>query len=170
MPKWLDQALRDGHARLERHADQIGIANVDEFTFRAFVMASITEQCPDARLQSEWRKFDLLVQAPTETHLIEFKCYVLRRTINLDGTPGTWKGSAGPKNEGEFWKNIQKLQQAQLPPIDGRHMVLCYEHSPTRRSRYSFEMSYGSIKPGQAIREVRRFDSAHTSCLWLTVR
>ncbi len=170
MIEWLHAAIGDSLARLEAHADEIELVNIDEFTFRAFMMASIVAQRPDAQLQAEWKKYDLLVQVDGKNHLIEFKFYVLRRTFDLDGRPGNWKGSAGSKNEGEFWKNIQKLHECKHNPIDGRHMVLCCERESTRASRYSFEKSYGAISPDEMIGQVVNFESKRLRCFWFVIR
>jgi len=170
MDDWLSSGIQCGLARLETHGTHIGLGNVDEFTFRAFVMVAIKDRCPDAALQSEWHKYDLLAQADGENHLVEFKCYIQRRSMRLDGQPGGWKGGAGPKNEGEFRRNIRKLHECSISPIHARHIVLCYERRSARPSHYSFDQSYASMQPGEMIERVQWFEGESLRCAWMTVR
>jgi len=170
MDDWLSLAIQSGLERLEDHGALVGLGNIDEFTFRAFVMAAIKERSLGATMQSEWRKYDLLVQATGRNHLVEFKCYILRRSMQLDGQPGKWKGGAGPKNEEEFQRNLHKLHECSIASIHSRHMVLCYQRDYARSSRHSFERSYGRIEPGELIERVQWFDGELLRCAWMTIR
>jgi hypothetical protein len=170
MSEWLHTAIGDGISRLEAHADEVGLGNIDEFTFRAFLMATIKALKPEALLQREWYKYDLLSQVDGENHLIELKCFVLRRTIGLDGKPGNRKGTAGPKNEAEFWKDIKKLHECEHTPIHARHMVICYQREPSPNSRYSFEQSYAAIEPDEKIERVVNFKGRRFQGRWFVIR
>jgi hypothetical protein len=140
---------------------KVGLANTEEFTFRAFFMAAACELLDKPRFQTEWAKFDLLVQAGGTASLIEFKYYLLRRNYHLDGTPGPKKGAAGTKNEAEFHACINKLRNSVLDGIDERRLVLVYErddHVPGRGSR-SLHSSYGQLAPSTSLARVWSFAS-----------
>jgi hypothetical protein len=105
-------ATHEALVRLLEHAGKVGLANTEEFTFRSFFMAAAHDLLDDPRFQTEWRKVDLLVQHGNVATLIEFKYYLLRRTVHLDGTHGRAKGGAGLKNESEFRTCLSKLRTA----------------------------------------------------------
>jgi hypothetical protein len=86
-------------------------------------MAGAWELLDKPRFQTEWTKFDLLVQAGGTASLIEFKYYLLRRSYHLDGTPGPRESRAGSKNETEFYACINKLRNSVLDGIGERRLV-----------------------------------------------
>lgn len=158
--------------RLWDHARLVGLLNTDELTFRAFLLAEIMQLLKTAQCQTEWHRFDLLVQSPQANLLIELKYYISRRTTELDGAPGGWKGEAGPQNEGEFWACIDKLRKCCLAPIQGKYIVLVYEEEYARRSQYSFVRSYGNLAVSPDIQDVLDIThpgSSTLACKLLTI-
>ena len=99
------------------HALLVGRDNVDEATFRSFIIAEIIRREPKAKCQTEWRRFDLLVQVNSDAALIEIKFYLgIRRSLLLDGTLGKWKGGPGARtNEREFRQCMVKLHNTSCP-------------------------------------------------------
>ncbi|HET6441853.1 MAG TPA: hypothetical protein VFH53_05700, partial [Phycisphaerae bacterium] len=87
--------------KMKAHVELVERENVDESTFRSFLLAEIKRRRPEARCQTEWHRFDLLVQSGTLTALVELKFYITRRTRDLDGCSGQFKGGASKKNKGE---------------------------------------------------------------------
>lgn len=154
MKPWVVTVTSDATRRLLSHAELVGLANTEEFTFRSMFMAQAATAHPSMRFQTEWKKFDLLAQCEAQSTLIEFKYYVLRRTSGLDGTPGGFKGGAGPKNENEFWRCVEKLATQVPDSIAERFLVLIYEREYGRRSRYSFHTSFGAIEPKGPVTDV----------------
>jgi hypothetical protein len=146
---WVPEATRLAMARILDHAGKVGLANTEEFTFRAFFMAAAWELLDKPRFQTEWAKFDLLVQAGGTASLIEFKYYLLRRTYRIDGTPGPKKGGAGTKNEAEFQACINKLRNSVLDGIHVRRLVLVYERDDdvADGGKRSLHSSYGQLAP-----------------------
>lgn len=153
MRQLVEQAASGAFDRLKPHAESVGLTNVDESTFRSFFLASLMERCPDVRCQTEWHTFDLLVQHAGIDALIEFKFLVMRRTRELDGRPGNWKGEAGTQNKKEFWQCVKKLH-GQPYHVQHRYLLLVYETSYPRPSKYSFAKSYGNLTPGKFIATV----------------
>ena len=113
MADWLLDATRSAFDRLIAHAALVDLPNTDEFTFRSFFMAALREGRPDARMETEWKWFDLFVQLDDCNALIEFKYFILRRHVPLAGR-GQWKGGAGVQNEREFWQCVEKLNTTAL--------------------------------------------------------
>ena len=150
----IGDALKATMDRLAEHARRVGLANTDEFTFRSLFLAELKRLAPSAECQTEWHKFDLLLQAGGVNILIEFKYYISRRTRELDGTLGAWKGGASPKNEGEFRQCVAKLRRCSCQPIHHKYLILVYERECERRSRYSFARSYDALCDGDGIAEV----------------
>lgn len=161
--EWVPEATRLAMIRTLEHAELVDIANTEEFTFRSFFMAAACEVLGKPRFQTEWNKFDLLVQAGDRTALIEFKYYLSRRTYRLDGSPGPRKGGASAKNEREFHECIDKLRNTVVDGIDQRRLVLVYHRDDhvTGRSSRSFHGSYGQLAPSASVARVWAF--AHKS-------
>ena len=82
-------------------------------------MATAHDLLDEPRFQTEWRRFDLLVQVGDSATAVEFKYYVLRRTLGLRGEFLGYKGGAGPKNEEEFRDCVHKLRAQRLRTIHG---------------------------------------------------
>jgi hypothetical protein len=145
----LETSLASAMERLAEHIKLVGEEyefNVDESTFRSLVLAEIKKQRPDVRCQIEWLKFDLLVQAPEEVAVVEFKFYFPARRILPDGTWVGWKGWAGPKNEQEFAACLRKLKTTDLPGIQSRYLVLAYSRiSLAPLKNKSFPDSYDDL-------------------------
>lgn len=152
MHKILSKVLCKMSPRFQKHINLVGLHNTDESTFRSFFMASLKELIPDARIEKEWHRYDLLIQTSKKNFIVEFKYYVYPLHYELDGTHGRWKGGPGPKNEKEFQRCIQKLRERIDHPIHARFLILAYEHRPNpKASKYSFRKSYGELRPNQII-------------------
>jgi hypothetical protein len=152
---WVPGVTREAMVRLVAHAAKVGLPNTEEFTFRALFMAAAHDLLDRPRFQTEWARFDLLVQLGEHATLIEFKYYLLRRTVGLRGELLGYKGGAGLKNEAEFRACVRKVRNAVLPAgVDDRRLILLYERDYTRQSRHSFHLSYGHLSPGSEYAEV----------------
>ena len=127
MDDWLMQSTTAALDRMTEHAAVVGLPNTDEATFRSFFMAALKARVPSARLETEWKWFDLLVQMSQVNALVEFKYYLHRRCIDLDGRHLPWKGGAGAQNEREFYQCVDKLKACGHSPIHVRYLVLVYE-------------------------------------------
>lgn len=139
--------------RTLEHAAAVGLSNTEESTFRAFFMAAAHHVLDAPRFQTEWKKFDLLVQADREATLVEFKYYLLRRNFDLSSAPGRRKGGPGSQNEAEFYACLNKLRDTVVEGIDHRRLVLVYQRDdrPTRRA---FHRSYGELNRTALIAQV----------------
>src|SRR5689334_22381341 len=103
MQALIEECIEGAMRTVTDHALLIGHENVDEATFRSFLIAEIKRRHPNARCQTEWRLFDLLLQFENDAALIEIKFYFsAKRTILVDGSVGDWKGGPGVQNEREF--------------------------------------------------------------------
>lgn len=146
--------------RILEQADKVGLSNTEEFTFRSFFMAAAHGLLESPRFQTEWHRFDLLVQAGETATLIEFKYYLRRRTIGLDGTPEGWKGGAGLQNEREFFACLDKLGTTAIDGIHKRRLVLVYERDEldaqrgTKTPHHNYGSSYGSLKQSPKVEQV----------------
>src|SRR3954468_22776393 len=109
--EWVPEVTREAMVRILDHSEKVGLANTEEFTFRAFFMAAAHDRLATPRFQTEWRTFDLLMQQGDAAFLIEFEYYMLRRNYDIDGTPGGPMGGAGLKNEAEFNACLAKLRE-----------------------------------------------------------
>lgn len=157
--EWVPEATRLAMVRILEHAELVGLANTEEFTFRSFFMAAACELLDKPRFQTEWRKFDLLVQADDTASLIEFKYYMSRPTYRLDGSAGPRKGGASAKNEREFHACVEKLRTTTIDGIDQHRLVLVYHRDDhvTGRSSRSLHGSYGRLGPSTSVARVWSF-------------
>lgn len=133
------------------HAALVGIENTEEFTFRSMFMAEAASADPSMQFQSEWQTFDLLTRSAVGLTLVEFKYYVLRCKRTEDGAQCGFKGGAGPKNEREFWRCVEKLAGTSLARNAPRYLVLVYSSQYDRKSQYSFDASYRTIPRHDAV-------------------
>ncbi|MBX3363943.1 MAG: hypothetical protein KF866_04185 [Phycisphaeraceae bacterium] len=145
MDDWIVPATQEAMHRMDEHASLVGIANTDEFTFRSMFMAAAKANQGSLAFYAEWEKFDLLVMDGGKRRLIEFKYYLTRPRVGPDGRPVGWKGGAGPGNEREFWRCVEKLRSFRHSPVSDRAVILTYEREAPRRSRYSYHASYGGL-------------------------
>jgi len=150
----LKESVAAAIEKMEAHADLVELANVDESTFRSFLLAEIKRRRPEARCQTEWHLFDLLVQIDTASALVELKFYITRRTRDLDGCSGQFKGGASKKNEGEFWHCVQKMHHNSMKGVAHKYLILVYEKTYPKRSKCSFARSYDNLAAGPMIRSV----------------
>jgi hypothetical protein len=98
---WVPDVTREAMRRRLAHAEKVGLPNTDECTLRAFFMAAARDQLgPSPQFQTEWRKFDLLVQTAELATIIEFKYHLQRRTLGLQGKPLGFKGGPGTQERG----------------------------------------------------------------------
>jgi hypothetical protein len=154
---WVPEVTREAMRRLLAHADKVGLPNTDECTLRAFFMAAAHDLhgIPRPQFQTEWHRFDLLVQIGALATAIEFKYYMQRHTLGLGGEQLGPKGGPGPKNEGEFNRCVQKLRTVVLPGVGDRRLILVYVREANGRSRYSFDRSYGGLAVGDDLTDVQ---------------
>ncbi|MCC7389995.1 MAG: hypothetical protein IT431_14635 [Phycisphaerales bacterium] len=155
--------------RMVAHAELVGLANTDESTFRSFFMAELRARFPNASLETEWRRFDLIARMDAEVCLIEFKYYIHRRGSTVDGLPAQWKGGAGAKNQREFWQCVSKLASFDHPIIGPRILVLVYECLVDSSGRNCYHSSYGQLAPDAAFDAVFTCESPPLVCKVLTV-
>ena len=154
---WVPDVTREAMRRLLAHADKVGLPNTDECTLRAFFMAAAHDLhgIPRPQFQTEWHRFDLLVQIGALATAIEFKYYMQRHTLGLGGEPLGFKDGPGPKNEAEFNACVKKLCTAVLPGVADRRLILVYEREANGRSRHSFDRSYGGLAIGDDVTDVQ---------------
>jgi hypothetical protein len=151
MREMLRGCLAAAIARLHSHAEPAGldIADVDESTFRFFVLAEIKRRDPGSKCQREWNGIDLVVETSTgRKAAIEFKLYALRRTYPLDDEGGGkphWKGSASAQNLREFNDCVTKLRKLRHKEIHEKYLVLVHERKQHGHKK-SFEESYADVK------------------------
>jgi len=153
---WVPDVTRAAMRRLLEHAEKVELANTDECTLRANFMAAAYDQLypPRPRFQTEWKRFDLLVQVGGWATVIEFKYYMVRRTYGLRGEPLAYKGGAGPKNESEFYACVQKLRTALPREVGDGRLVLVYERESAHQTRHSFHRSFGHLAVGDDFLQV----------------
>jgi hypothetical protein len=154
---WVPEVTREAMRRLLAHAEKVGLPNTDECTLRAFFMAAAHDLLgmPAPQFQTEWYRFDLLVQIGPLATVIEFKYYMQRRKLGLGGEHLGFKGGPGPQNEGEFNDCVRKLRTAGPPGVGDRRLILVYEREANGRSRYSFDRSYGGLAVGDDLADVQ---------------
>jgi len=150
----LKESVAAAIGKMKAHADLVELTNVDESTFRSFLLAEIKCRRPEARCQTEWHRFDLLVQIDTASALVEFKFYITRRTRELDGRAGPFKGGASKKNEDEFDACVEKLHSYPDPTVAHKYLILVYEKTSPKRSKCTFARSYDTLPADPRIRSV----------------
>lgn len=154
---WVPAVTGEAMRRLLVHAEKVDLANTDECTLRAFFMAAAHDLLGASRprFQTEWRRYDLLVQVDDAATVIEFKYYIQRRNRGLRDEQRSFKGGPGRKNEAEFNACVQKLRTADLPDDVDRRLVLVYGREPSTQSRRSFDQSYRDLTPGEDLADVQ---------------
>lgn len=78
---WVPDVTHEAMVRLLAHAKKVGLTNTEESTFRAMFMAAAHDLLDAPQFQTEWKKFDLLLQVGGVATIIEFKYYMVRRTV-----------------------------------------------------------------------------------------
>jgi hypothetical protein len=153
---WVPDVTREAMRRLLAHAEKVGLANTDECTLRAFFMAAAHDHLkPSPKFQTEWRRFDLLLQVGDLATIIEFKYYMQRRTVGLQGQHLGFKGGPGLKNEAEFNACVHKLRTAELPGVADRRLILVYEEQPNGGTRHSLSQSYRDLAASADLADVQ---------------
>ena len=166
MDKELIRVLSATMVRLQEQVRFVGLPNTDEATYRSFFLAEVSRQLPQLTCETEWNRVDLLLQHGSRNVLIEFKYYVERRSRQLDGSLGHWKGGPGPKNESEFWTCVEQLAECTFEPIYRKYLILVYQRGSVRGgTRYSYSLSYDSLTPGSSIERVIRVPHVMDSLL-----
>ena len=151
----IESIVRATFQRLKPHSRRVGLDNVDESTFRSFFLVELMQQWQGAKCQTEWHWFDLLAKDSDVAVLVEFKFYFMRQTCELDDRPAGWKGGAGPQNQSEFWKCVQKLHKVTQHKVQHRFLILVYQRAYPRQSKYSFAKSYDNLPLRQAMKSVK---------------
>ncbi|MAY74379.1 MAG: hypothetical protein CMJ31_06570 [Phycisphaerae bacterium] len=139
--------------RLLEHAELVGLTNTEEFTFRAMFMAEAASSIGGLEFHTEWNSFDILIRSHDGPILIEFKYYMTRPRAGVDGVTLGYKGRAGPKNEGEFWRCVEKFATKPDAAIEQRFLVLIFARQTEISPRRSFHESYGSLSATEPIDE-----------------
>jgi hypothetical protein len=158
--EWVPDVTSEAMRRVCEHADKVGLTNTEEFTFRAFFMAATYDMAVTFGLleglhfHTEWRSFDLLVRLGGIATLLEFKYYVIRRTYNLDGTHGDFKGGPGPQNWSEFTAALHKLHAAMVPGLGPRRLVVVYKRDDMLPKGQSWHKSFGDLEPDESIARI----------------
>ena len=145
MYELLITAITSAMKRLKEQADLVSLENVDESTFRSFVMAELKREAQNVKLQTEWRnRVDLLVQDATCNAIVEFKFYVRRALRSLHGEHVHWKGGPSLKNEDEFRKCIEKTRSFTDSSVTHKFVVIVFEVEPDAEGN-SYVKSYGDL-------------------------
>ena len=106
----LMEALSGCAKRMEHDLHHLHPSLLNESVFRHHLVRALDELRPDASIQIEWKRIDLVVQVDGITHLIEIKYYGDHKAEHLDGS-GSWvKGGPGRKNFSEFIACLNKLE------------------------------------------------------------
>ncbi len=114
--------------RLAEHASVIGIRNIDEFTFRAFLAYELASRNSGLRVETEWNKIDLAIMHDEHRCVVELKFYINRPRFDASCEQTRyWKGGPKAQNRTEFIKCVNKLRNADLPKGWGRYLLLAYE-------------------------------------------
>jgi hypothetical protein len=154
---WVADVTREAMRRLLAYAEKVELLNTDECTLRAFFMTAARDQLGlGPRFQTEWRRFDLLVQDGELAAVIEFRYYLQRRTFGLQGEILGFKGGPGPKNEGVFNACVHKLRTAVPEGVTDRCLILVYETWSNPASRNSFSRSYRDLAVNADLADVQR--------------
>jgi len=170
MEPWIHDVCEAAIARMNSHAALVELANTDEATFRAFFLAEVRTRMPASKCQTEWFRYDLLVQHDRRNTLIEFKYYITRPLVSLDGMRIQWKGNPGVQNEREFNDCIKKLRTCSHDPIHSKYLVLVYERDSPRASGNTFHGIYGALATTDDVSSVWRTSNGGLCCVVLTIK
>lgn len=154
MRELLRQAVQNALKTVRGHEDLVGMQNIDESTFRSFVLAELKRLRPEATCQTEWNRVDLLVQVNGEVAAVEFKWWFCKKTTQLDGVNEHWKGGPGAQNETEFWDCVGKIHSQCPPGINWKFVILAYESVRPSRGPNSFRSSYDGLGPDDRVAHV----------------
>lgn len=83
---------------------------LNESVFRHHLVKAFAALRPEASIQIEWKRIDLIVQVDEITHVIEIKYYGDYESRHLDGSGSWFKGGPGRKNFSEFVACLNKLR------------------------------------------------------------
>lgn len=83
---------------------------LNESVFRHHLVKAFAALRPEASIQIEWKRVDLIVQVDDITHIIEIKYFGDHRSRNLDGNGSWFKGGPGRQNFSEFVACLNKLR------------------------------------------------------------
>ncbi|PCI07577.1 hypothetical protein COB72_09955 [bacterium] len=157
--------LQNSKAAFIEHSKCVELSNTNESIFRSFFIEQLCKEDHSVRCQVEWNFVDVFVKFPDRNVLIEFKYYLHRRSMKLDGSIGNRKGGASTKNKSEFDKCVRQLfddsrdtQRAYKDAsavVHEKYLILAYERkvpSPYRFMCYS--TLYDSLEPGEFIESV----------------
>jgi hypothetical protein len=158
-------ALQNSKAAFLEHTRCVGLANTNESTYRSFFLDQLCKENQSVLCQAEWRRVDLFVKLDNRNILIEFKYYLHRRSMKLDGSLGNRKGGASLQNKSEFDKcvrqlyddsrDIQRAYKDNSAPVHEKYLILAYEHKVPPPYRYmSYSTLYDSLEPGDLIESV----------------
>jgi hypothetical protein len=168
MYDWVIDATKEAVGAMNDHAALVELPNTDEATFRAFFMAALKRQCRNAQLETEWRRFDLLVRLDGLITLVELKYLVERPQRDIDGRHTGWKGGAGVQNVREFNDCRLKLRQCAFAPVDSRYLIVVYQRKTHQKNDY--HASYGGLCIDEYVEEVNSFSIDPFECKILRVR
>ncbi|MCZ2807591.1 hypothetical protein O2W18_20995 [Modestobacter sp. VKM Ac-2983] len=158
--EWVPEVTLEAMRRISAHAEKVGPTNTDEFTFRAFFMAAAYDAAEGQglektlRFQTEWHRFDLLVQLADVPMLIEFKYYVIRRTLDLDGKRRDFKGGPGPQNLSEFHAALRGLRAGDLYGVSQHRLIVVYLRDDALPKGQSWHKTFGGLQPDFSIAQV----------------
>jgi hypothetical protein len=169
METWVEGVAAAALEEFVSRTATIGLANTNEFVFRLFFMDALHKAHPAAMMETEWQRFDLLVRLNDRRYLVEFKYYICRRTIGLDGAAGQRKGGAGTQNASEFWACVDKLRDCSHTPVHGKYLVLVYERFQPAMGQRTFEESYGDLKACGRLTEVAVMNRESLVCKLLEI-
>lgn len=106
----LMKALSGCAQRMEQDLQYLNPSLLNESVFRHHLVRALTDLRPDALIQTEWKRIDLVIQADGITHLVEIKYYGDHKAEHLDGSGSWMKGGPGKKNFSEFVTCLNKLE------------------------------------------------------------
>ncbi len=158
-------ALEQAHISIHRHADIVELSNTYECTFRSLFLEHLYKDNPGVRCQSEWNHVDLLIRFAECNVLIEFKYYLHKQNVNLDGSKGIRKGGAKAQNKKEFDDCVQQLYQDSSSPIHEKYIILVYEANAPSSRAGSYSDFYDQIDLSEMVRSVDRFDTGQNDPL-----
>jgi len=156
MKEAIVSALEKAHVSIHRHAGIVGLSNTYESTFRSFFLEHLCIDNPDVRCQAEWNRVDLLVRFPECNVLIEFKYFLHRRYMNLDGSDGNRMGGAGSQNQKEFDRCVEQLYNDRSSPVHDKYIILAYEQKAPSSRAMGYSKFYDQIDSSEMVKVVDR--------------